>query len=364
MSCRVLSASAAVAITSAVLLLLLALGSGPTSFLNFFAVAEAAGGQAPQVSSSSAKPKVAAKPWTPPRTPWGHPDLQGVWDYRTITPLERPGALSGKQFLTEDEATVFEREENRRQNRDLIDPAKGGLNYPPGGVVPYNEFWYDRGNSLVESKRTSLIVDPPDGRFPPLTPEGKKRADASAAEDRETQLGRPHADSYEDRPLSERCILSSGTLPILPGPYNNNIQVIQSAGYVAILNEMIHDHRIIPLDKRPHLAQNMRQWLGDSRGHWEGDTLVIDTTNFSPKIDFRGASTRLHVVERFTRVAADILQYEFTVDDPTIWTRSWTAVIPMRKSSELIYEYACHEGNFALKNVLAGARTLEKRRSR
>ena len=348
MTRRVLALPAAIAIITAVL------------FLRLVASAQSATGQAAQVSSSDPKSKVAAKPWTPPRTPWGQPDLQGVWDYRTITPLERPIALSGKQFLTDDEAATFEREENRRQNRDLIDPEKGGLQYPPCGVVPYNEFWYDRGNTVVGSRRTSLIVDPPDGRLPPLTPEGKKHAEAGAAEDRETQLGRPPADSYEERPLSERCILSGGTLPIIPGPYNNNIQIVQSAGYVAILNEMIHEHRMIPLERRPHLAQSFRQLLGDSRGHWEGDTLVIDTTNFSPKFDFRGAGPSLHVVERFTRVGPDTLQYEFTVDDPAIWTKPWTAVIPMRKSSELIYEYACHEGNFALKNILAGARASEK----
>src|SRR5207247_985184 len=216
MSRRVFAATSAVAIMTAVLLLVLARGTGPTSFLSFVAIAEAAGGQGAQASSSDAKSRVGAKPWTPPRTPWGHPDLQGVWDYRTITPLERPSALSGKQFLTDEEAAIFEREENRRQNRDLIDPAKGGLQYPPGGVVPYN----------------------------------------------------------------------------------NNVQIIQTAGYVAILNEMIHEHRIVPLDGRPHLAQNIRQWLGDSRGHWEGDTLVVDTTNFSPKFDFRGAGPSLHVVER------------------------------------------------------------------
>ena len=343
MSRRVLAAAAGVAIMS------------------FVSIAEAAGGQGPQVSTSDAKSKVAPKPWTPPRTPWGHPDLQGTWDYRTITPLERPTALAGKEFLTEDEAAAFEREENRRQNRDLIDSAKGGLQYPPGGVIPYNEFWYDRGKSIVGTRRTSLIVDPPDGRLPPLTPEGKKRADAGVVDDRETQLGRPRADSYEDRPLSERCLLSAGTLPILPGPYNNNIQIIQSAGHVAILNEMIHEHRIIPLDARPHVGQNIRQWIGDSRGHWEGDTLVVDNTNFSPKVDFRGAGSKLHVVERFRRIAPDTLQYEFTVEDPTIWTKPWTAVIPMKQTPELIYEYACHEGNFALKNILSGARGLEKR---
>ena len=364
MNRRVFAAGGALAIMTAVLLLVLAPGTGPSSSLSFVPIAEAAHGQGAPVSSSDAKSRVAAKPWTPPRTSWGHPDLQGVWDYRTITPLERPGALSGKQLLTDEETVNFEREENRRQNRDLIDPEKGGLQYPPGGVVPYNEFWYDRGNTIVESRRTSLIVDPPDGRLPPLTPEGQRRADASAEDDRETQLGRPRADSYENRPLSERCIMSAGTLPILPGPYNNNVQIIQAAGHVAILNEMIHEHRIVPLDARPHLGQNLRQWLGDSRGHWEGNTLVVDTTNFSPKVDLRGSGSRLHVVERFTRVAADRLQYEFTVDDPTIWTRPWTAVIPMKQSSEMMYEYACHEGNFALKNILSGARALEKRGSR
>ena len=364
MSRPVLAALAEVAIMTAVLLLVSSPDIDPTSFLTVVSIAEAAGGQGAQVSSSGAKSNVAAKPWTTPRTSWGHPDLQGVWDYRTITPLERPSGLSSKQFLTDDEAAIFEREENRRQNRDLIDPAKGGLQYPPGGVVPYNELWYDRGNTVVGSRRTSLIVDPPDGRLPPLTSEGQKRADASASEDRETQLGRPHADSYEDRPLSERCILSGGTLPILPGPYNNNVQIVQTAGYVAILNEMIHDHRIIPLDGRPHLAHSVGQWLGDSRGHWEGDMLVVDTTNFSPKVNFRGAGSALHVVERFKRIAADTLQYEFTVDDPTIWTRPWTAVIPMKKSAEPIYEYACHEGNFALRGILSGARAQEKRGSR
>src|SRR2546425_9903881 len=170
-----------------VLLLALAPGTAPTSPLRFVPIAEAAHGQGAPVSSSDAKSRVAAKPWTPPRTPWGHPDLQGTWDYRTITPLERPTALAGKEFLTEDEAANFEREENRRQNRDLIDPAKGGAQYPPGGVVPYNEFWYDRGNQIAGSRRTSLIVDPPGGRLPPRTPEGQKSADARAAAQRADQ---------------------------------------------------------------------------------------------------------------------------------------------------------------------------------
>jgi hypothetical protein len=335
-----------------------------TLALGVVAIAEAARDQKDRISPADTRATIVAKPWKAPRTPWGHPDLQGIWDYRTITPLERPGALSGKPFLTAEEAATFEREENRRQNRDLIDPAKGGLQYPPGGVIPYNEFWYDRGNSVVGSKRTSLIVDPPDGRLPPLTPAGQKVADAAAEVDRETQLGHPHADSYEDRSLQERCIQSAGTLPILPGPYNNNIQIFQSAGYVAIVNEMIHEHRMVPLDGRPHSSQNLTQWTGDSRGRWDGDTLVVETRNFSPRINFRGAGPRLHVVERFTRVAADTLQYEFTVDDPTIWTKPWTAVIPMKQTDEQIYEYACHEENFAMRNVLRGARSDERRSGR
>jgi hypothetical protein len=313
-----------------------------------------------QGASSSAKSTAAPKAWTPPRTPWGEPDLQGVWDYRTITPLERPRALAEKPVLTDEEAARFEQEENRRQNRDLIDPAKGGLQYPAGGVVPYNEFWYDRGNSLVGSRRTSLIVDPPDGRLPPLTPEAQKRAAANAVEQRETQAGRPRADSYEDRPLSERCIMFGGTVPMLPGAYNNNVQLVQTPGYVAILNEMIHEHRIVPLDGRSHVNPDIRQWLGDSRGHWEGNTLVVDTKNFSARTDFNGSGAGLHVVERFTRVDPETLEYTFTVEDPTTWTKSWTAMIPMKKNPELIYEYACHEGNDSIVGVLGGARADEK----
>ena len=313
-------------------------------------------GQAP---TAAAKSTAGPKAWTPARTPDGQPDLQGVWDYRTITPLERPIALGGKQFFTTEEAANFEKEENRRQNRDLIDPAKGGAQYPPGGVVPYNEFWYDRGNQISGSRRTSLIVDPPDGRLPPRTPEGQKTADARAAAQRADQLGRPQADSYEDRPLTERCILgfNSGP-PMTPGAYNNNVQLFQNAGYVLIFNEMVHDARLVPLDGRPH--GNVRQWLGDSRGHWEGDTLVVDTTNFYGGTSLAGSSANMHLVERFTRVDADTLLYEFTVDDPSTWTKLWTAQVPMKKSQDQIYEYACHEGNYAMLNMLAGARAQER----
>ena len=302
---------------------------------------------------------VAAETWTVPRTADGQPDLQGVWDFRTITPMERPVALGTKEFFTEEEAAAFEKDENRRQDRDQIDPETGGLQYPRGGVVPYNEFWYDRGNKVVGTKRTSLIVDPPNGRLPEMTPDGKKRADLRAAEQRETQLGRPHADSWEDRPLQERCIvgLNAGP-PMHPGAYNNNFQLFQTPQYVVILNEMVHDARIVPLDGRPH--GHIRQWKGDSRGHWEGNTLVVDTINFKRETSLPNSSANIHLVERFTRTDADTLLYEFTVEDPTMWTRPWTAVVPMRKSEDLVYEYACHEGNYAMASILAGARAAEK----
>ncbi len=300
-----------------------------------------------------------AQAYKAPRTADGQPDLQGVWDYRTITPLERPSTLGTKDFFTDEEAANFEKEENQRQNRDLIDSEKGGLQYPPGGVVPYNEFWYDRGTKIVGSKRTSLIVDPPDGRLPAWTPEGQKRANLRAAAQREDQLGHPLADSWEDRPLQERCIvgLNAGP-PMTPDAYNNNFQLFQTPGYVVILNEMVHDARIIPLDGRAH--GSIRQWKGESRGRWEGNTLVVDTTNFKRETSLAGSSANTHLIERFTRTGANTLLYAFTVDDPAMWTRPWTAVIPMLKSEDPIYEYACHEGNYAMASVLAGARAEEK----
>jgi hypothetical protein len=312
-----------------------------------------------QTPASTTTPTGASKAYTPPRTLDGQPDLQGVWDYRTITPLERPAALGEKEFFTAEEAANFEREENQRQNRDLIDPAKGGIQYPPGGVIPYNEFWYDRGDTSTASRRTSLMVDPPDGRLPPRTPDGQKRADARAAAQREDQLGRPKADSYEDRPLPERCLLgfNSGP-PMAPGAYNNNVQIFQTAGYVALLNEMVHDIRLVPMDGRPH--GNIRQWLGESRGRWDGDTLVVDTTNFHRGTSLAGSTATMHLVERFTRIDAGMLLYEFTVNDPSTWTKPWTAQLSMKKSQDQIYEYACHEGNYAMLNMLAGARTREK----
>jgi hypothetical protein len=291
-----------------------------------------------------------------PRLADGRPDLQGVWDYGTITPMERPAALGTKAFFASaEEAAAWERNEKLRLDRDRTDAEA----VPVGTLAPYNQFWFDRGN-IVGTKRTSLIVDPPDGRLPAMTPEGKKRADRIAFERAETNFGRPRADSWEDRPLEERC-LSGQTAgpPMTPGPYNNNVQIFQTPENVAILNEMIHDARIVPLDGRPH--GHTRQWMGDSRGHWEGDTLVINTINFRQEpSSLRNASANMRIVEKFSRADADTLVYEFTVDDPSVWTRPWTAVVPMRRIDQQIYEYACHEGNSGMIGILAGARAAEK----
>lgn len=301
-----------------------------------------------------------AQTWTPPRTPDGQYDLQGLWDFSTITPLERPASLAGKPVLTAEEARAFEEAENRRLNRDLIDPKKGGVNYPPGGVVPYNEFWYERGTAVIETRRTSLILDPPDGRLPPFTPEAQRRIDAEDAEARETQLGRTQANTWEDRPLQERCIvgLNEGP-PMTPGAYNNHVQILQTRGYVVLMTEMIHSARVVPLDGRPHLSGTLPQWRGSSRGRWEGRTLVIETRNFRGQTNVRGSSANMHLVERFTRVDAETLMYEFTVTDPTTWTKPWTAAVPMRTAVGPMYEYACHEDNYGLRGVLSGARAQE-----
>src|SRR5216684_3663424 len=229
-----------------------------------------------------------------PRTPDGQPDLQGVWTNATVTPLERPSDLAGKQVFTEEEAAEYAKQAVERSKQD-------GRVLPTNGLVAYNDLWFDRGTTVVSTKRTSLIVDPPDGQVPPLTAQGRQRA-AELAE-----LRRLHpADGPEDRNLQERC-LKWGTAgpPMLPGPYNSNYQIVQVPGYVMIFVEMIHDARIIPLGGRPHLAPEIRLWLGDSRGHWEGNTLVVDTTNFTNKTNYQGSSENMHLVERYTRTAPD-----------------------------------------------------------
>jgi hypothetical protein len=268
-----------------------------------------------------------------------------VWSIATITPFERPVALAGKQQLTEQEAAEFETHTLKTTNQDRRDGAGTDADVSRA----YNDFWWDRGTKVVPTRQTSLVVDPPDGRIPALTPEGQKRAAARAARG---------FDSWEDRSLWERCITRG--LPMVPGPYNNNYQILQTPGYVVIVHEMIHDARIIPLDGRPHVGQNIRQWFGDSRGRWEGDTLVVDTTNFTDKANYRGSTEGLHLIERFTRINGDTVKYEFTIDDSTTFTKRWTAAIPMTRSDEQIFEYACHEGNYGMVNLLSGARVQEK----
>ena len=305
-----------------------------------------------------------AAPAAPPRTADGHADLQGVWSFATLTPLERPRELADKAVLTAEEAAAYERVQLERQNKDA---RSGQARQDVEGA--YNNFWWDYGNKVVGTRRTSLIVDPPDGRMPALTPEAQKRTTGPRRPpiSERVVLG-AIVDGPEHLGLSERCILgfSSGP-PIVSNAYNNNLQVVQTRDYVVIHTEMIHEARVVPLDGRPHVPSSMRLWLGDSRGRWEEDTLVVETTNFTDKSSFsgniiaRGGSTAaMRLVERFTRVDRDTLLYEFTVDDPATWVRPWTVQLPMTRSDEPIYEYACHEGNYSMPNMLKGARAAEQ----
>jgi hypothetical protein len=287
----------------------------------------------------------------PLRTPDGQPDLQGTWTNATLTPLERPASLANKEFLTEQEAAEFAKQSLQDVDADRRD---GGSNADVNRA--YNEFWRDRGK-VIPSRRTSLILDTPDGRIPALTPEGQKRAAARA----EARRLHPY-DGPEDRSPAERCVASPNAgPPMLPANYNANYQIVQTPGYVTIFSEQIHESRVIPLDGRPHLPANIRQWMGDSRGHWEGATLVVETTNFTDRTNFAGSGPGLRLVERFTRTGADMLMYEFRVEDPATFTRPWTAQIPMTKALGRIFEYACHEGNYGMEGMLAGARAEEKR---
>jgi len=300
----------------------------------------------------AAKPATASTAPAPTlRTPDGHPDLQGYWTNTTVTPLERPKDLGDKAFFTPEEAAAYEK-------RQLADPGPTG----PGTYadVHYNmaQFGLEKNQTKVAANiRTSLITDPPDGRIPAMTPEARERNAERAAKNKGHEF-----DSAENRSLGEQCILwpNEGP-PMMPVGYNSNLQIVQGDGYVAILQEMIHDVRIIRTDGSPHLPPTIRQWMGDSRGHWEGDTLVVDTTNFTDRTAVRGSSENLHVVERLRRENADTILYSFTVDDPSTWTHSWSAEIPMTKIQGPIFEYACHEGNYGMANNLSGARAEEKK---
>jgi hypothetical protein len=308
-----------------------------------------AAGQAP-----SSKP--VATPL--PRTPDGRPSLEGIWTNNTLTPLERPAELKDTPVLTDQAAAAYEKRVVVQRNRDQRD-----ANAEVDVGRAYNELFYDQGTRLARiggTIRSSIIVDPADGRIPSLTPEAQKRVAAA----REHARLHP-ADRAQDRSLTERCMFwPTAGPPMLPGPYNNTYQIYQTPGYVAILTEMIHETRIIPLDGRPHLAPGVRKWTGDSRGRWEGDTLVIDTTNFTDKTAYRGSDENLHLTERLTRVSAETIVYKFTVDDPTAFTKPWTGEIPFTATSGPIYEYACHEGNYAMVDMLSGARAEERNEAR
>ena len=296
-----------------------------------------------------------AKSWTPPRTLDGQPDLQGTWSNSTQTPLERPAEFRDKPVLTEEEAAAYQKRILTQANRDRRD-GEGDTDVGRG----YNELFFDRSGGLVRignSIRTSIVIDPPDGRIPALTPEARSRLDR----DRAYERAHP-ADRAADRSLQERCLYwATAGPPMLPGPYNNLYQIYQTPNYVMIQSEMIHASRIIPLDGRPHLSASMREWSGDPRGHWEGPTLVIETTNFNGKTNFHGASENLKVTERLTRVAPDKIVYRFTIEDPTTFTKPWTGELPLMATTDRIFEYACHEDNRALVDILAGARAHENK---
>lgn len=324
--------------------------SGPVIFAVIgacMAVAAPASGQAP----SEFDPDYRA-----PRTPDGQPDLQGFWSNAILTPLERPAEFADQAFLTDEEAAAYQarrNDETYRGNRDV--PVETDV------AFAYNDFWWDWGSEIARTRRTSLIVDPPDGRIPALTPEGEKRR-----AEREAYRRMHTADGPEDRLLRERCIVWSGNgdqgagPPMLPSAYNNNFQLVQTADHVLILKEMIHETRVIPLDVRPPLHDSVRQWLGSARGRWEGETLVVESTNFTHKTHFRSTSEHMRLTERFTRVADDILMYEFTIEDPVTLTRPWTAQIPTVRLDGLIYEFACHETNRGMLGILSGARARER----
>jgi hypothetical protein len=307
------------------------------------------------VPVSAAAQSLSSASSSVPRTQDGRPDLQGVWDFGSVTPLQRPAELAGKEFLTEEDVAAMEA---AAAARDVDRPP------PPGQTGAYNRFWFDNGTKVGETRRTSMIVDPPDGRLPAYAPAGEARMAARAA-------ARLRNAGPEDRDVDERCILgfNSGP-PMLPGAYNNFVQVFQVPGYVAIFNEMVHDVRLVPLDDRPPLSSDIKQWMGSSMGRWEGDTLVVETGNFrdigtahpAPNMELLEAlGPELHLVERFSRLDEDTLLYQFTVDDPTAYTKPWSGELTMAKSDNALYEYACHEGNYGLSNILAGAQAAARR---
>lgn len=326
---------------------------------------------APIAGQAPAKPRKAAKTWTAPLTRDGQPDLQGLWLSNRATPLERPPELKGREFLTDAEVAELKKRADRLFSTPDSDYAAGDspfLSALANAPVYKNPIGATGGSGeMIEREfdnRTSLIIDPPDGRIPPLTPEGRRRLTAGL----QKSLLIPHAPPAGPEDLSNylRCITYG--VPRLGGNFGaghySYYQIVQTPGYVLLFMETIHDARIIPLDGRPHLPATFRTWNGDSRGHWEGKTLVVDTTNFSPQTNFMGAAENLHLVERFTRVAEDEIDQEITLEDPTTWTRPWTAMLRLRPTKERMFEFACHEGNLPMLGILKTAREEEKTRSK
>ena len=301
----------------------------------------------------AAKPAATGKAWTAPRTPEGRPDLQGVWGNATLTPLQRPKNLGTKEFYTDQEFAALSK---RARQGDVGEEGELGAAARQPVRYDLELYGFDLTKStFASSKRTSLIVGP-EGRIPPMLPEAVKRNAELAAKNNGHEF-----DGYENRPLSERCIsMAQERIPMMPGANDNNLlQIVQGAGYVSFFHEIDHNTRVIPTDGRPHIPQNIRQWEGDSVGHWDGNTLVIDTTNFTALTPFRGSSDRLHLIERFTRASSDTLMYVFTVEDPTTWDKPWTAEVPMAKTDGPVYEWACHEGNTMISTILKGARVAD-----
>ena len=289
-----------------------------------------------------------------PQTAWGAPDLQGVWDFRTITPLQRPEDLGDKAFLTEEEAANLEQEAVDRDIR--LWEADARRTEAGANVGGYNNFWMDRGTNVVGNRRTSLIIDPPNGRLPNVTEAGQARAAAGRG-----SFSEDLAASYADLSNADRCIMGfNAGPPITPGGYNQNVQLFQTQDHLVLLTEMVHTVRVVPLDGRPALGDELSQWSGDSRGYWEGETLVVETANFATKRNWRGSSTKMRLVERFTRLDADTLEYEYTVTDPDTWDAPWTVNLPMQRNELPMFEYACHEGNYSMEAMLGGARAEER----
>jgi len=299
-----------------------------------------------------ATPKAAAKPWTAAKTPDGQPDLQGYWTNNTYVPLERANGVT-KEFYTREEAIEAAKKAAAREEEQTTPGTTADVHYD------FTQFGLDKSQTvLTPNLRTSMITDPPSGKIPAVTAEGQKRAADKAAERRKQGA---QYDQVQNIPIGSRCIYQNAGPPMLPPGYNPAYQIVQGPGYVMILIEAGHEVRVIPTDGRPHPPQSVRSWLGDSKGHWEGNTLVVETTNFNDKVAFRGSSENLKVTERFTRTGEETIRYEFAIDDPATWATPWRAELMFTTMDGPIFEHACHEGNYGIANTLAGVRAEEKR---